>query len=668
MLPHAWFRQLAFVIVIVLAIAAVVHARAVQDSATAVQDSMRFDVSWIGAQGRIEAAQLEARVALYAALRRPEDARTAELFYQILLGRLDSWNVGGYKDFLDSSPTSLAAYQSLLALLESVEVDFNDLTMVTDMSALLDQMAPLSSTIDKIGAEASKSAVSKAAAIRATLTARQTVQDYLVTTLLGAAGLLLLLTAVQNRTLRLAHKSLQQVSERYAYSARHDPLTGLPNRTAFSDPAHASIPVIADLRLAAVVIDLDGFKVINDTWGHVFGDKLLVAAAHRLRNLVLGAHPDNLAVRMGGDEFCALLHVRDEQDAASLANRIVETLKRQFDIDGSVVTVGATAGLAVAEIANPDALQLMSDADLAQSDAKSRDKGTVGLYNVGLRVRVERRLTLESHMRTAIENQEIVPHYQIQVDLQTGALTGVEALARWRHPQLGLISPAEFIPIAEASGQIVNIGKYMVNCACRDALCLPDTIPVAVNVSVIQIMQGDIMNTVAEALRTSGLPPQRLKLEVTESVLMMDPKRAIAVLRELRDMDVSISLDDFGTGFSSLSYLSTFEWDELKIDRSFLQNLDTDPLGLSIIEAVLVLSTKIGAKVIVEGIETDKQLQLVRQTGCHIGQGYLFGKPVPIETIHDLIATNALEVTADPVKRSSPRPRVQVLPDPTAAV
>ena len=646
MLPRAWFRQLAFVIVIVLAIAAVVHARAVQDSATAVQDSMRFDVSWIGAQGRIEAGQLEAKVALYAALRRPEDARSAELFYQILLGRLDSWNVGGYKTFLDASPTSLEAYNSLLALLNSVQNEFTDLTKVEDMPALLDKLAPLSSTIDKIGAEASMSAVAKAAAIRDTLTARQSVQDYLIMTLLGATGVLLVLSAVQNYNLRRAHTALQQVSEHYAYSARHDPLTGLPNRTAFSDPEQAQLLETSKHRLAAVVVDLDGFKAVNDTWGHVFGDKLLIAAARRLSDLIVRARPGNLVVRLGGDEFCALLSVDDDAEAEALTQQIVETLKRPFDIDGSLVSIGATAGLAIDTADKRDTLGLMADADLAQSHAKARSKGTVGLYNPALREGVERRLMLENYLRTAIENQEIVPHYQIQIDLQTGAVIGVEALARWHHPQLGHISPVEFIPIAEASGQIVNIGKYMMECACRDALRLPEHVPVAVNISVIQIMGGDITRTVAETLETTGLPPLRLKLEVTESVLMMDPKRAIAVLSELRQLGVAIALDDFGTGFSSLSYLSGFRWDELKIDRSFLQNVDTDPLGLSIIQAVLVLSSKIGAKVTVEGIETDKQLQLVKNAGCHIGQGFLFGKPMPIDAVCALIQTVPLRTSA----------------------
>ncbi|WP_072866506.1 putative bifunctional diguanylate cyclase/phosphodiesterase [Devosia limi] len=625
------------VVLVVLAIAAVVHARAVQDSAAAVQDSMRFDVSWIGAQGRIEAGQLEAKVALYAALRRPQDARAAEMFYQILLGRLDSWNVGGYRDFLQASPPSQQAYDELQALLTSVEAEFTDLTKVDDMPALLERLSPVSSIIDRIGAEASISAVAKAAAIRDTLTERQTIQDYLVTTLLIAAGVLLVLTALQNRNLRAAHKAVQQASERYAYSARHDPLTGLPNRTAFSHPDHSLFRDMANRRAAVVVIDLDGFKVVNDTWGHIFGDKLLTAAAHRLRDLV-GVRPGNVVARLGGDEFVALLNVSDEAEAVAFANKIIEALKRPFEIDGSVTTIGATAGVALAVDDNWDTLSLMADADLAQSHTKSRNKGTVGLYDPGLRERVERRLTLENQLRTAIEKKEIFPHYQVQVDLQTGALVGVEALARWHHPQLGLISPAEFIPIAEASGQIFNIGKYMIDCACRDALRLPANVPVAVNISVIQIMQGEIMDTVAEALMMSGLAPQRLKLEVTESVMMMDRRRAIAVLSELRYLGVAIALDDFGTGFSSLSYLSTFRWDELKIDRSFLQNLDTDPLGLSIIQAVLVLARKLGAKVIVEGIETDNQLQLLKKTGCHVGQGYFFGRPAPIDTVCELIS------------------------------
>ena len=214
---------------------------------------------------------------------------------------------------------------------------------------------------------------------------------------------------------------------------------------------------------------------------------------------------------------------------------------------------------------------------------------------------------------------------------------GVEALARWHHPRLGPISPAEFIPIAEASGQIVDIGKYMIGCACRDAMRLPVDVQVAVNLSVIQIMQGEVMEAVADALMATGLPPQRLKLEVTESVMMMDPKRAIAVLSDLRYLGVSIALDDFGTGYSSLSYLTTFRWDEFKIDRSFVQNLEAGSLGLSIIQAVLVLAKKIGAKVVIEGIETSKQLRLLRQTGCDIGQGYLFGRPAPIDVVCEMI-------------------------------
>ena len=662
MLPLVLFRQLALVILVVLGTAAILHARVVQDSSDAVNRSMRFDVSWVGADGRIEAAQLEVYLARYAATRRQADADGAELFYQILLGRLDTWNSGGYREFLDSSPTSRQAYDELHALLLSVEDEFSDLSQVPSMSALLDTWQPVGPLVDKIGAEATISAVTKAAAIRKTLTERQTIQDYLMVTSLVAAGILLILSTLQNRTLRQAHREVKQTADNFAYLARHDPLTGLPNRSAFSD---ADRPIEFDKSpIAVLVIDLDGFKLVNDTWGHVFGDKLLVAAAQRL-NAAVVTKPGNVVARLGGDEFVAMLRLDDESEAEAAAGRVLDELRRPFEIDGSTVTIGATGGLALAGPQGWDAMTLIADADLAQSDAKARRKGTVGLYNPTLRDGVERRLTLENALRGAIERGEITPHYQVQVNLQTGAVVGVEALARWRHPQLGQISPVEFIPIAEGSGQIVRIGKYMIECACRDALRLPASVSVAVNLSVIQIMQGEVMETVADALMMSGLAPSRLKLEVTESVLMMDPKRAIAVLSDLRYLGVAIALDDFGTGFSSLSYLSTFRWDELKIDRSFLQNLEADPLGLSIIQAVLVLAKKLGAKVIIEGIENDRQLRLLKKTGCHIGQGYLFGKPVPIDTVCTVIAD--VESTARPVAvgrqglldRGEPRNRQQ---------
>ena len=412
--------------------------------------------------------------------------------------------------------------------------------------------------------------------------------------------------------------------------------------------------------MAVLAIDLDGFKLINDTWGHTFGDKMLIAAARRLEEVIVSS-PGSLVARLGGDEFAALLSLRHEADAEAIANRVLEALKRPFEIDGSSVTISATAGLALAGAGAWNARGLMADADLAQSDAKARSKGSVQLYNATLREAVERRLILENDLRGAIAREEITPHYQVQTDLKTGALVGVEALARWHHPRLGPIAPIEFIPIAEASGQIVDIGKYMIACACRDAMRLPVNVQVAVNLSVIQIMQGEVMEAVADALMATGLPPQRLKLEVTESVMMMDPKRAIAVLSDLRYLGVSIALDDFGTGYSSLSYLTTFRWDEFKIDRSFVQNLEAGSLSQSIIQAVLVLAKQIGAKVVVEGIETGEQLDLLRQTGCDIGQGYLLGRPAPIdvvcETIRELDQPQARRLTTRSKRKpSSPAP------------
>jgi len=625
---HAWFRQFAVIVIVVLGIATVLHARVVQDTADAVRDSMRFDVSWIGAHGRIEAAQLEAYLARYAAMGRQADADRAELFYQILLGRLDSWNVGGYREFLASSPQSKQAYDELILLLQSVETEMTDLEQATSLSAVLDTLEPVGAMIEKIGAEATISAVTKAAAIRQTLTEKQTTQHYLVVTALLSAGIMLVVSAFQNRNLRRAHAEVGRAADKFAYLAHHDPLTGLPNRTAFPDadqPANTDAPLTA-----VVVIDLDGFKLINDTWGHMFGDKLLVAAARRLED-VAEVGSGNIVARLGGDEFAALLHLPDQAKAVAMADRMLEVLKQPFEIEGSSVTISATAGIATSASTIQNPRGLLADADLAQSEAKAHRKGSVAIYDEALRATVERRLKLENDLRCALSKGEITPYYQIQVDVGTGAVVGVEALARWHHAQLGPISPAEFIPIAEASGQIVDIGKHMIACACRDALRLPPEVQVAVNLSVIQIMQGEVMEATADALIAAGLPPARLKLEVTESVMMADAKQPIAVLSELRYLGVSLALDDFGTGYSSLSYLTKFHWDEIKIDRAFLQNLDVDAVGLSVIEAVLVLARKTGAKVVVEGVETQKQMELLRGTGCDIGQGYFLGKPVPID-------------------------------------
>lgn len=632
------FRPLAIGIVAVLGLAAILQTQTVMESSDAVTRSMRFDVSWIGAHGRLEAAQFETYLARYAALRRAEDAQNAQLFYQILLGRLDSWDVGGFKEFLDSSPSSREALDQVKNLLLSLETEFSDLSQVNSLPDLLEAIAPVGPAIDQIGGDATISAVSKAADIRDTLNNKRVIQTYLVIASIVTACLLLILSGLQNRSLQSAHIELESSSRRFKYLATHDTLTGLPNRNAFTEALGAA-DLIRD-KYALLAIDLDGFKAINDTWGHVFGDKLLIQVADRLKGAIV-TRSENMIARFGGDEFMALCCLDDWHSVEVLAEQILHSLERPFSINGSVVTIGATAGIALADFVGATTDGLMADADMAQNDTKWRHKGTAGLYNRTLRQNVERRLKLENDLREAIERRVIEPHYQVQVDLQTGVIVGVEALARWKHPQLGWIAPTEFIPIAEESGLIVNLGRVMLDQACADAVLLPDTVRVAVNLSVIQIMHGSLVETVSDALLKSGLSAARLKLEVTESVLMNNPKRAISVLSGLKRLGTDISLDDFGTGYSSLSYLNAFTWDEVKIDRSFLRDLEISPLGLSVIEAVLVLAEKLNASVTVEGIETEEQRLLLSKTGCSSGQGYLFGKPVPIETVCRLIEANA---------------------------
>jgi len=634
------FGPLAIGVVALLGIAAVLQYQIVQDSSDAVARSMRQNVSWVGAHGRLEAAQLETHLARYVALQHDEDAQKAELFYQIVLGRLESWDLGAIGEFLDATPTSRDAVDRVKTLLLSVETEFSDLTQVASISDLLETIAPVGPAIDQVSAEATTASLTNAAVIRTTLNNERSAQNNMMTTSLIIAALLLIVSAWQNRSLLRAKADLESSSDRFEYLASHDNLTGLPNRHAFAEALAAAD--LAGSKYAVMALDLDGFKLVNDTWGHVFGDNLLIQVAGRLTESIV-TREGNLVARFGGDEFMALCRLDAWQDAETLAQDVLRNIERPFTINGSVVTIGATAGIALADFAGVTTDGLMADADMAQSDTKLRHKGTTGVYNRTLRQDIERRLKIEKSLKLAIERQEIEPHYQMQVDLETGAIVGVEALARWSHPGMGMIAPDEFIPIAEDSGQIVNLGQLMVERACADAMLLPDSIKVAVNLSVIQIMHGDLVETVADALLKSGLSASRLKLEVTESVLMSNPKQAIAVLSELKELGIEISLDDFGTGYSSLSYLNAFTWDEVKIDRSFLRELEMSPLGMSVIQAVLLLAEKLEAHVTVEGIETEEQRLLLRTTGCHYGQGYLFGRPVGIATLCDLTQVDDIQ-------------------------
>ena len=440
---------------------------------------------------------------------------------------------------------------------------------------------------------------------------------------------------------RLEHEIAQRERSQAQneYLARHDSLTGLANRLLFREElsrALRDMPV-SGRRVAILFIDLDGFKAVNDGLGHSAGDALLRTIAARLRNET--GDEDRIA-RLGGDEFAVLTYCDDEECVpVNLGKRIITALTMPADIDGQPVHVGASVGIAASTDDYRTPEELLKAADMAMYRAKADGRGTVRVFDPSMDACAQARRLLELDLRRALSEGNLRLHYQPLLDLQTGHITGFEALMRWYHPQRGLVSPAEFIPVAEELGLIVALGEWALREACAEAATWPGDVKVAVNLSPIQFLRGAILPAVVSALATSGLSPQRLELEITESVLLDKSERNIEILHQLRALGVRISMDDFGTGYSSLSYLRSFPFDKIKIDQSFVRDLVEDGESRAIVQAITGLGASFGIKTTAEGVETDAQIAHLRAQGCDEVQGRLFSMPVPGEVIFDLLET-----------------------------
>ncbi len=421
-----------------------------------------------------------------------------------------------------------------------------------------------------------------------------------------------------------------------AHMARHDALTGLPNRVLFRERTEQGLGELrADGGLAVLELDLDDFKAVNDVLGHPVGDALLLAVAKRLLDCT---RESDTVVRLGGDEFAVVqTGAQQPTDATVLAERLLAALAEPFDVMGHSIATGASIGIAVTTDPGAGADELLKNADLALYRAKAEGRGTYRFFQEEMNARMQHRRLLETDLRRAVEENQFEVHYQPLMSIPRGEVCGFEALVRWRHPERGLVSPAEFIPVAEELSLIGRIGAWVLNQACADALAWPATVKVAVNLSPIQFRNRALADEVADALARSGLPAQRLDVEVTESVLLHDSEAVLSILHQIKSLGVRVSMDDFGTGFSSLSYLHHFPFDKIKIDQSFTRNLaDTDE-SLAIVRAVIALGGSLGIAVIAEGVETEEQLALLRREGCGEAQGYLFSPPKPAAAVPGLI-------------------------------
>ncbi len=434
----------------------------------------------------------------------------------------------------------------------------------------------------------------------------------------------------------------RRVEAKIEHLAHYDPLTNLPNRTLFQRHAEGLLLETADVQFAIFYIDIDEFKRINDSLGHLIGDEFLRSVAERLRQSI---GPEDFIARLGGDEFAIVQRgIAADVDVSALVERIYQALRTPFDCHGHHLSGDASIGIAVAPRDGTDLLALLKRADLAMYAAKAAGRRTHRFFEPEMEKEAKLRRELEADMRTALVEGGFEIHYQPLVDLRSDEVTGCEALVRWRHPVRGMVSPAEFIPVAEETGLIEEIGQWVLRTACTEAATWPAHVRVAVNVSPIQFKSEALSLKVATALAESGLDPRRLELEITEAVLIADDDAALIALNQLRALGVHIALDDFGTGYSSLQYLQRFPFDKIKIDRSFVKEVTRNSSSASIIRAVVSIAADRDMITTAEGVETEQQRDTVHMLGCTQMQGYLFSAARTAQEIRAMLASEAAEV------------------------
>lgn len=425
----------------------------------------------------------------------------------------------------------------------------------------------------------------------------------------------------------------RQTESRMAHMAFHDGLTDLPNRVAFAQALSQMIDACAGSdEFAVLSIDLDRFKEVNDVFGHEVGDKLLIEASSRIQQAAQGA----VVARLSGDEFGLIIDGAQPQSGRALAERLIDAMQKEFVIDDKIIHIGVTAGVAIFPQNGNDAATLLANADVALFRAKAEARGSVCVFEAQMDQQIRDRRAMHHELSQAIKNGELTLNYQPQAKIGRDVV-GFEALVRWNHPTRGMVSPGVFIPLAEESGLIVEMGEWILRAACREAASWLRPLQIAVNLSPVQFLHGDLVSLVHSILLETGLAPGRLELEITEGVLIGDFDRGLALLRRLKALGVRIAMDDFGSGYSSLSYLQSFPFDKIKIDREFVMNLGRNPQSAAIIRAVIGLGHGLDVPIVAEGVETQEQLSFLASEACDQVQGYFIGRPAPIQQYAELV-------------------------------
>ena len=633
-------------LVLILALAAAYTSSLIVQRQQKLREVSRYSLTWFASQTALEVSRLQG-VTAEALL--PGSGTTEEdvqLWLDIVTSRVQLFEGGQVAQFVAASP-------ELSAIVADFRRAVRDGRAVMDGPATPERLRRLLALFETLNAP-----MSRLAAAANTHGGALVAQDqrqlgnlhWLFAAILGALTLCAfgLIGALlrHNRLLAQAREKVEQQNRalekrdgelllqnaRIVFLAHHDALTGLPNRLMFHEQLEEALAQGGQHGgVALLCLDLDHFKQVNDTLGHPAGDMLLKAVAGRLRGCV---REGDVVARLGGDEFAVLQRGAGLAEHASrLARRIVETLGAPFDLGGDQAVIGASVGIAVATSAPCSADMLLRSADLALYRAKADGRGSFCLFESSMDEQMRARRAIERDLRDALARNEFTVFYQPVFHLRDQRVSGFEALLRWRHPRRGLVSPAEFIPIAEELGLIVPVGEWALAQACADAATWPDEVRVAVNLSPVQFHSPGLVAAVRRALGASGLPAHRLELEITESALLQNSKAVLATLHELRALGLRTALDDFGTGYSSLSYLRSFPFDKLKIDQSFVREVTHRPDCRAIVRSVLGLSRELGMTTTAEGVETEDQLDQLSRDGCTEVQGFLFDRPRPAADI-----------------------------------
>jgi diguanylate cyclase (GGDEF)-like protein len=603
-----------------------------------IENASTNESSWVCVNGRGDLYAMREALADFAADASTETAQKLQLRADIFAGRLDSLRVGEFKGILERSADARANLAALDARRAVVDQLAADEAGPQDPAAANKAIPAMLRAYDdfclSVTGENQRSLIGYGARLHRER--GDTLASILVVFCSGVGAIAWL--TWRARSTEAALRRQRDLAKELEARAGLDPLTGLANRARFESALNADIAAaLADGgEVVLFAIDLDRFKSVNDLLGHPTGDALLASVARRLESFAIG-EPGLRLARIGGDEFCAWTRlVADSCESGRLAESLVRSLAKPHSAGGHTLIAHASVGYAAFPRHADDTKALIELSDVALNRAKAAGRGVAVAYQDGMADELRLRQLLEIDLAKALAEDQLELHYQPWVELPTGRVAGVEALARWRHPTRGSILPAVFIPIAEASGLIEELGRWALMRACRDAARLPAHLRVAVNLSAAQF-RGDVVALTADVLAETLIDPARLELEITESVMILDPSAVGPLFERLRALGVGVTLDDFGTGFSSLSYLRQFKFGKLKIDRSFVSEIECSMEAQAIICTVVELARSLGMSVIAEGIETEAQASLARAAGCDLAQGYYFARPQPIEALLGLL-------------------------------